>query len=315
MEIVDHYGLALALVPPDEVADEPWRRAERHIDVARVPDPPDGGLGVLAAHGFLRKPATVTWLAELGPDEDAFLERLPRLRRQDVRRARRHAVAGGLREVVEEPVSPESLDAFFALYAERVADMRFGVPFALGYREAILQGPDKWFGVYAHEASGPLAGACLVREEPERDAAVLRFSAVTALHRRSSLARVLYLSALRVARRKGYRYATLGNEPNLMGHLTKPGLFGFKSGLGFEPIPSHRFGDPDAADEADLVLDLSNLGDPTFLLAYAARDRSGAHAEKPELAGHLFHTGTVDTARYGAPFLAPTTVHRMAAEA
>ncbi|URN14073.1 GNAT family N-acetyltransferase [Streptomyces radiopugnans] len=289
MEIVDRYGLSLALIEPHELAAEPWTAAAGRgagadtganagVDVVRMERPPAALWGELVGRGFLRKPATVTWVAELGSGEEEFLARLDTKARQDVRRARRRAEAAGLREVVEEPVSERTLEAFLALYEERVARMRFGVPFALGYRDAVLRGPQKFCGVFAY-AGDELVGGCLVLELPERDAAVVRFSAVSAEWRRHSLARALYFSAMRVARAKGYARVTLGNEPNLLGHLTQPGLFHFKTGMGFTAVPSQEFGDPDGHDEADLVLSLRALGDPTLVLAYAGPRRGpGASA-------------------------------------
>ncbi|WP_101254820.1 GNAT family N-acetyltransferase [Streptomyces barkulensis] len=317
MEIVDRYGLSLALIEPHELAAEPWAAAagrtagssvgpgagvDVDVDVVRMERPPAGLWDELAGRGFLRKPATVTWVAELGSGEEEFLARLDTKARQDVRRARRRAQAAGLREVVEEPVSKPTLEAFLALYEERVARMRFGVPFALGYRDAVLHGPEKFCGVFAY-AGDELAGGCLVLELPERDAAVVRFSAVSAQWRRHSLARALYFSAMRVARAKGYTRVTLGNEPNLLGHLTQPGLFHFKTGMGFAAVPSQEFGDPDGHDEADLVLSLRTLGDPTLVLAYAG---PGAGPERP-LAARLISDSPVSTAPYRAPFLASVT--------
>lgn len=306
MEVVDRYGLTLALVDADEAADEPWRRAAPRVDVVRVDEPPRDAWPLLAGLGFVRKPRAVTWTAGLGPDEGAFLAPLRRVARRDLRRAQRRAAAGGLRETVEDPVTARSLDAFLKLYEERVAAMRFGVPFALGHRDAVLHGPERFFGVFAREADGSTAGGCLVREEPQRDTAVIRFSAVTAEWRRASLARVLYLTAMRAAREKGYGHATLADEPNLIGHLTKPGLFLFKSDLGFRTVPSELTGDPDGGQEADLVRHLGALHDPTLILGYVdGRSR--------DLAPHLFHGGDppADAGRFAVPFLAPPVLHRV----
>lgn len=305
MEVVDRYGLALALIEPKELVEEPWRSADRHIDVVRMPDPPSAVWAELDARGFVRKPSLLTWVGELGPDEEDHLSRLERTTRQDIRRARRHAAAAGLREVVEDPVSPRTLDLFLALYAERVAGMTFGVPFALDYRDAVLHGPRKFFGVFAFDGD-ELAGGCLVLECPAADALVLRFSAVTERWRRSSLARALYLSAMRAGRSRGYSRATLGNEPNLMGHLTRPGLFCFKRSLGFRPVPSQEFADPQGGDEADLVLSLRTLSDPALILGYAGTGREAGS----RLAGRLISTAPQETAPYAAPFLESVTVHR-----
>ncbi|AXK31913.1 GNAT family N-acetyltransferase [Streptomyces armeniacus] len=311
MEIEDRYGLAVAHIGPAELGDEPWLRTDRHVDVVRLPDPPAALWDELAARGFVRKPALLTWVAELGPDEDTYLADLDRTARKSVRRARRHAAEAGLREVVEDPVTPAALDRFLALYKERVAEMRYGVPFALDYRDAVLHGPRKFFGVFAYEhgagnggPDGELVGGTLVLECPAAGALVLRFSAVSERWRTSSLARSLYLAAMREGRERGYERATLGNEPNLLGHLTRPGLLRFKAGLGFRAVPSHEFGDPHPGDEADLVLRLDALSDPALILGYAGGDP----AAPGRLAGRLISRTAVDPAPYAAPFLESVTV-------
>lgn len=64
-------------------------------------------------------------------------------------------------------------------------------------------------------------------------------------------------------------WAGLGNDPNLYGHAVKPGLFAFKVRLGFEAVPSTTVDPDDGQDEADLIVGLSRLGDPSFVLSYA----------------------------------------------
>lgn len=317
MELRDHYGLALAVIEPAELDRRPWAQVRERIDVVRLPEPPAGLAGELAARGFVVKPSAVTWLAELGADEAAFLGLLERADRQSVRRAQRRAAAAGLREVVADPVTPELLDRFLVLYAARVARMRFGVPFALDYRDTVLNGADKFFGVFAVAGDGTdVVGGVLVLERPDIRTAVLRFSAVSAGWRRRSLPRALYTTALRIAREKGYEYATLGDEPNLSGHLTKPGLFVFKAGLGFRPVPAQDFTDPAGTDEADLVLRLDALSDPTLMLGYPASAPGGgssppAAAGGPrQLAVNVVCESPVNTALYAAPSLAPTVLRR-----
>ncbi|MCF6522646.1 GNAT family N-acetyltransferase [Streptomyces sp. JJ36] len=306
MEIQDRYGLTLALVDPGELASEPWLRTGRRLDVVRVPDPPAGRWEELAARGFVRKPGLLTWVAEPAPDEETHLRTLSRLARRNLRAARRRAAEAGLRETVEDPVTPGTLDRFLALYKERVAEMRFGVPFALDHRDAVLHGPRRFFGVFAHEGE-ELAGGVLALECPAAGALVLRFSAVSAAWRRHSLARVLYFSALREGRARGCTRATLGNEPNLLGHLTEPGLLQFKTALGFRPVPSHAFGDPHATDEADLVLRVGapGLSDPTVMLGYAAAERGAP------LAAHLVSADPAPplATRGPLPLLGGVTVH------
>ncbi|MFI5859998.1 GNAT family N-acetyltransferase [Streptomyces sp. NPDC051546] len=297
MDIVDHHGLSVAHVSPEEVAGRPWYGAGRHIDVVRATAPAAGAYGELAAAGFIRKPAFLSWTAELGPDEDAFLSLLETKARQDIRRSRARADRVLTLEV-HDPVGPDVLDRFLALYRQRVDAMAYGIPIASRQRERLLDGREKYFAVLALR-DGELAGGCIAWECPEEDAVRIRFSAVTEEWRRDSLARTLYFAAMRTARDKGYRWATLGDEPNLYGHLTKAGLFRFKVRMGFRCVPSQDFHDPDGLDEADLVLNLDRLCDPCLILGYA----SDAPGER-SLRARLVTGAPIDLRAYAAPFLA-----------
>ncbi|MEU9094485.1 GNAT family N-acetyltransferase [Streptomyces sp. NPDC048428] len=307
MEVIDRYGLALALIEAGELTDEPWLDADHPVDVVRVPNPPAASWDELAARGFVHKPSVLTWVSELGADEDAHVAGLHRTARKSIRQARRDAASAGLRIVLEDPVTPDSLDGFFALYEDRVAEMRFGVPFALDYRDAVLHGPRKFFGVFGFEGDEP-AGGVLVLECPEVDLLVLRFSAVSARWRRSSLARTLYLAAMQAGRDRGYTRGSMGNEPNLLGHLTQPGLLLFKTGMGFRAVPSQECADPQGGDEADLVLRLDALSDPTMILGYAPQDVRDMNPGGARLTGHLISKAPVNPTLYHAPFLTSVTV-------
>ncbi|MFG2294926.1 GNAT family N-acetyltransferase [Streptomyces sp. NPDC048603] len=296
MKVIDEHGLSVALIEPAELAAAPWLTAADHIDVVRMQNPPGELAPELAAGGFIRKPEMLTWLARLGPDEDGFLARLETKPRQDIRRSQRRAAAA-LREEVQDRVDAGTLDRFLSLYEERVAGMQYGVPYARRHRESVLHGPQKYFAVFAFEGE-ELVGGCLVLECPDEDAIRIRFSAVSESWRRHSLARTLYFSAMRTARLKGYAWATLGDEPNLYGHLTQAGLFSFKVNMGFEAVPSQAFADPTGCDEADLVLNLTALNDPCLILGYSGP----AGAEQP-LTGHLITEGGIDDRKFAAPFL------------
>ncbi|MFF7726717.1 GNAT family N-acetyltransferase [Streptomyces sp. NPDC008001] len=269
MEITDDFGLPVAMIGPDELSSAPWRRSgAARAAVVRMPAPPPELYGALARRGFVRKPSTVTWRAALGASEEEFLARLPRKTRQHVHRARRLIAREGLREAVEDRITPESLDRFLALYEDRVSRMPYGVAFARRHRENILYGPEKYAGVFLYRGDA-LEGGALVLECPEEGAVRVRWSAVTEAARRASLPRQLYCTTMRVAREKGYAWATLGDDPNLYGHIARPGLFTFKARMGFEAVPSQDFADPAGFDEADLVLSLEALTDPVLMLGYA----------------------------------------------
>ncbi|RLV04332.1 hypothetical protein CTZ27_10185 [Streptomyces griseocarneus] len=316
MEIIDDFGLPVALVTPADLPAEPWRGMTESVAIVRMTDPPHALRPGLTRRGFVCKPSTVTWLAPLGEHEGEFLRTLPHKSRQYVRRARRHIAAHGLREVVEDRISPASVDKFLTLYEDQVARMRYGVAFARRNRETILHGPQKYFGVFLFDRD-ELVGGCIALECPDERAARIRFSAVTDRERAAGVPRALYCTAMRVAREKDYAWATLGDDPNLYGHIARPGLFTFKARMGFRAVPSQEFGDPYGCDEADLVLSLDRLSDPTLMLEYLERPEygapdSGTAAHGPTGGGTLrscvIARAPVDTRDYSARFLAATVV-------
>ncbi|MGW1072900.1 hypothetical protein [Streptomyces sp. NPDC002537] len=304
MEIIDDFGLPVALITPDELTAEPWKGTEETVAVVRMTDPPEELRPELTRRGFVCKPSTLTWLARLGAHEEEFLRTLPHKSRQYVRRARRHIDAHGLCEVVEDRVSAASADAFLTLYEEQVARMRYGFAFARRHREAILHGPEKYFGVFLFDDDA-LVGGCIALESPDERAIRIRFSAVTDRERATGVPRALYCTAMRTARDKGHEWATLGDDPNLYGHIAQPGLFTFKARMGFQAVPSQDFADPHGCDEADLVLSLDRLSDPSLMLEYSG----GAHgAAGHALRSRLVSGTAVDVRQYTAAFLTGAAV-------
>lgn len=307
MDVTDFNGLAIAEITPAEVRGRPWLRSAEHIDVVRLPEPPAEMWPVLAASGFIRKPVWVTWIAELGADEDDFLSRLDADARSDIRRAR-HRAERSLEVVVHDPLDEGVVDAFLALYRQQIEEMEYGVLIACQQRDRLLDGAEKYFAVMAYENGEPVGG-CIALECPGEDAVRLRFSAVTDRWRRNSLARALYVTVMGTARDRGYRWITLGDDPNLYGHLTKTGLFAFKAKMGFRCIPSQDFHHAAAGDAADLVLDLDHLCDPCLILGYEA-DRGADR----QLRAHLITDEPANLSRYDAPFLAGVSSHAAGGE-
>jgi hypothetical protein len=297
MRIIDEHGIAIGLVTPDQLSQTPWTKSD--VDLVRITEPPMQTWDQLAELGFVRKPNTLTWLARLGPDEDTYLANVGKKARYAVRRALR--ASDSLRTVVEDAVQESTIDEFLAVYEDRVAQMRYGVAYGSRHRDEVLNGPPKFFGVFGYEGD-EFVGGCLVEECPDEDAIRIRFSAVVPRWRPNSLSRALYFRAMRVARDKGYAHATLGDEWNLYGHMTQPGLFGFKAEIGFEAVASQDFADPEGNDEADLVLRLGKLADPSMVLGYA-EDGNRLHA-------HVFSDHTVDLDQFEAPFLTGVTLRR-----
>lgn len=272
MHIEDLLGIRVAILESrDLTSKRPWSGLD--CDVARLNEPTADDIATGSSLGFIHKPDMLTWVARLSGSEDEFHENLPAHARQKakkaVRRARRQVQSLGVDVSVQDPVAPEALDEFYAIYSKQVAGMKFGVPYGLRHRESILDGPESYFAVFARDNSR-MVGGCLVRRDNDPHTVRIRFSAATSRAREAGLSRVLYLKAMQYARDALYTWVTLGDEPNLYGHLTKVGLFHFKAEMGFECVPSQAFGDATGHDQLDVVVRLDRLDDPVLVLEYAS---------------------------------------------
>lgn len=283
MELSEDFGLPIAVADVDEALALRPADAPPGVALVRVVDPPRRRWAALASAGFVPKPAWLTWLAPTGASDEEYVAGLPTKARQDLRRAVGRADAAGLSVRVQQPIRPDALDAFLRVYQRRIAEMAHGVGFAGQLRDAMLRS-ERDLAVFAYDGDR-LVGGCLCLDSPEDSAVRLRFSAVEPTWRAASLARVIYLEAFRWARQRGYRWVTLGNDPNLYGHVAKAGLFFFKARLGFNPVPAGSFGGVFPGDQADLLVSLADLADPVLMLEYADGPAAGRF---PALAGRLF---------------------------
>jgi hypothetical protein len=285
-------------------------------DVVRVRTPPVGRWPALLASGFTVKPTWVSWGAPLRATQEEFVGRLSPKEQRNIRDGERYVRTQGLRVYVEHPLTALSLEKFLDLYDTQVAVMAHGVPYARRLRQRMLDAADSFLLVAAHGNDG-MAGGCVCALRPDQDVARIAFAAARPVARRAMLTRVLYMVAAEAARSAGFAWISLGSDPTLFGHVAKPGLFTFKSRLGFVPVPLQWLdrADEDAYDEAELVLSLSALTDPTLALSYAGPPQptecAPAWAKPPPWQLDVLSAQeTVDVRPFHAPFLRATALHR-----
>jgi hypothetical protein len=270
MELTDYHGVPVAFVNVDEALapDADWGRLRGLADVVRVERPPVSRWPALRDRGFRLKPQYVTWLTETCGSEEAYFSRLAPAERQKIRSARRRLAGEGLALSVRE-LDARLMEEFLVLYGQSVTRMRHGVAVAHEEKDAVLADRCRYAAVCVHDGAA-LVACCLMRLEHPESTARVRFSAVDQPHRESSMARVLYMEAARVARESGLAMFSLGKDRNLYGHIAKPGLLRFKCQLGLSPYPSHLVDPAIGYDQADLVLGLDSLAVPAMLLSYPA---------------------------------------------
>ncbi|MER7419923.1 GNAT family N-acetyltransferase [Micromonospora peucetia] len=296
MHVRDDYGLPIAEADAYEALAAHRSGDLPPVALIRVSEPPRDTWADLAHAGFIRKPIWLSWRAPTPRSVDDYAARLARKARQDLRRAIDRAASADVHIEVHQTLSADQLDPFLTLYENRVNGMAFGLSLAGPMRAGMIDNPTT-FGVFAYQ-KGELVGGCLCREFPQDNSVWLLFSAVEARWREHSLARVIYLHAFEETRRRGYPEVTMGNDPNLYGQVAKPGLFLFKTRLGFEPVPAKPIGRAPAGDCADLLLSIEALTAPVVMLGYADGD-SHADASTPRLTSHVFGAGPeIDINRY-----------------
>jgi hypothetical protein len=302
-------GLPVAVVDVDEALSGDWQEHRDAVDVVRVQDPPRSQWAALAAAGFLPKPQVVNWRATTGSCEEEFLSGLARKDKQNIRIARRRATASGLTFTVRG-VDAGLMADFLPLYEAQVARMMHGWFAATEHQERVLAEAENYFAVCAWDGD-VLVGASINHQSRERDEVRARFSAVVADQRQASLARVMYLEVVRIARERGFAAVSLGSDPNLYGHLVKPGLFSFKSRLGFVPVPSHLVDPGSGSDQADRVVGFRAITDPSFVLTYA-RGADGQPTRGSALALDMYTSDpTPDLRPYTVDHLTGVRVHHL----
>ncbi|PRY45239.1 GNAT family N-acetyltransferase [Umezawaea tangerina] len=305
MDVTTALGLTTGVVTVHEALNTNWV-ARSDLDLVRVVDPPADSWHALHVAGFRVHPSWITWTATVGPSEEAFLERLSGKERRSVRAGQRFVAEHGIATKVVTPLDAQSFDAFGVLYEEQIGAMPHGVPYATMERDEILAQGEDYFAVMAYDADD-LVGACVCRIRRDTSTVLIRFATTAPGSRQQRLVRAMYMRAFQTAREMGHTDISLGTDPALYGHMTRPGLFSFKAGLCFTPVPARLFGTTmDDPDEATMVLRLDKLTDPSLLVTYQPAGTAPITRHTPLRLTVL--TGDLDTdvSPYGAPFLAGT---------
>lgn len=313
MEIGTVHGLDTASINVAEAAGVDWSEMRAKVDIVRIVDPEPASWWALRQAGFAIIPECVTWTAPIGESGEAFVARLSANERRNIRKGARFLTTLGIRLEVTAPLDAPSFDAFLGLYVPQVEAMRHGVPFALHQRSEILDQRADYVMVQALR-DDTLLGCCVCLVHGDPPTILVRFTATSQEGRESRVVRAMYLRAFEVARERGCGSVSLGTDPALYGHIAKPGLFRFKSRLGFTPVPGRIFGSFDDPDEAWRVLSLDALNDPSLLLSYQLPDSDipvEITAETRLRLDVLTRGSGIDFDPYRAPFLADIGIKKI----
>ncbi|MET8730692.1 hypothetical protein ABZV81_26440 [Streptomyces parvus] len=267
MEIVEQEYLVIASVDLEEAQNRAWETAGTPIDVVRLLDSEKVSDEVLSAWGFVPRPRWLNWCTPVAGSDADFLGALSGTERRNVRLGRRFVEEQKLGLRVAPGLTEEFMDEFLDVYDRQVADMPRGKNFARRWRDRLLSAADQHVSIALRDGNEMLAGS-VWHVRPERSVLQMRFSAASQGARSGRALRVLYAEAVAYARESGLAYASLGNDPSLFGQLVQPGLFNFKSRMGFTPVPSGLFDASLDGEFADRILRLGALPDPSLLVTW-----------------------------------------------
>ncbi|MFI7288288.1 GNAT family N-acetyltransferase [Streptomyces anulatus] len=281
MEIAEQDGVVVATVDREEAERHAWRDAEASVDIVRLAESESLDETALAGLGFVPRPRWINWCALVRESATEFEAALPGTERRNARLGRRFVQEEGLRVSVRVGLTEELVDEFLTVYDRQIEAMPRGKNYARRWRDRLLDAAGEHVGVSVHHGTRMIVGS-LWWIRTEQSVLQMRFSAASPDARASRVMRVAYLEAFQFARESGLAFASLGNDPSLFGHVVQPGLFTFKSRLGFTPVPSQVLDPRLAGEYADRFLTLRSLSDPALVVTWG-RHR-GAPLSWPEAA-------------------------------
>lgn len=260
----------MASVDLDEASARAWEKARGPVDVVRLLDSGEVPEKVLGELGFVARPRWLNWCASVRDSEEEFAAALSGTERRNLRLGHRFVLEHDLRVEVHAGLTAQFMDSFLDVYDKQIADMPRGKNFGRRSRDHLLDAAEEHVSVSLYEGGTMLAGS-IWRERPALSVLQMRFSAASPSARSGRALRVLYARAMEYAREQGFVYASLGNDPALFGQVVQPGLFRFKSRLGFTPVPSELLDLPLAGEVADRFVSLRSLPDPSLLVTWGQR--------------------------------------------
>ncbi|WP_405392039.1 hypothetical protein OG596_31950 [Streptomyces sp. NBC_01102] len=251
---------------PDELRAELEHAGPERPNMVQLTLDDDRRWEALRDPDLVVRPTWLHWVASASGGSAALVERQsPKQRRRS-----RTALSRLDRMTMEisEPIDESRYDEWAELYSAQVKGMRLGHDFAARYRSGTLA-PDSPFLLVTWREDGELAGGVVVRFDPELSALVTRFSAVAPGRRGAEIPRGMYLALADLAASRGMRWLSLGNDINLYGTVTHPGLCAFKLRLGFRPVPGDLFGNSSCRTVAERLVDVRDMDLPVLRFEYA----------------------------------------------
>lgn len=281
MEREEFFDLRIATLLPHEEppSDVHW---------ARIEEPGRREIQERVLSGWFYKPCYVTYLLEVPPSLDGYIER-------SFRSGTRNKPRKLLREVplryrLEIDPGARGIGEFTALYRRTIVARPRGRDRVSEHRDGF--GPD-WMGFYLYDQARMVAGILVHATRQHRSVA---YGAFDPECRDLDLEHFLIMQAIQECARDGVPILSLGMDTNRYGHHLPLGLPAYKLRIGFTPLPYEP-----AGRELVKVQAFNLFEEGLFFYSYRGRG----------IVGNLFTRGEPDLRPFGHHNAPPILTHRI----
>jgi len=248
---------------------EDLENIDEKSDVTLIFNPDKDTVKDYLKKGYFYKPYKITYQLKVPESEDDYLSSLKRNKRKRILKAKRDCEHISIEK--QEKLKKESFDEWYDIYETNIESKEKGRVFA--DREWFDRNGHKMGGIFAFDKK--IVGGILFTKK--KDGLVsISFSSTKKEYLKLGLNDLLNEKMVMFASKLGFSTIERGMDKNLYGHHLSPGLFVFKTSLGFRPVP-----------KKDNVLmkinDFSKFGDEIFFIDYDGDSLRGNLIVKDEV--------------------------------
>jgi len=229
-------------------------KIDDNSDVTLIFNPDQKTVEEYLKKGYFYKPYKITYQLKVPESEEQYLSMLKRNKRKRILKAKRDCEHIQIER--QEQLKKEYFDEWYDIYEINIESKEKGRVFA--DRQWYDRNGHKMGGIFAMD-KGIVGGILFTKK---KDGLVsISFSSTKKDYLKLGLNDLLNEQMIMFAKELGFETIERGMDKNLYGHHLSPGLFVFKTSLGFRPV-----------SKKDKVLmrinDFSKFGDDIFFVDY-----------------------------------------------
>jgi len=257
MTLVKHFDLNILEVKEGEF-DIP-----KDTDIVYIFEPKD--IAKYKKQGYFHKPYKITYELSIPESKDEFLYSIKRNKRKRILKAIRECQEKGIKIIKQKELKKETFNEWYNIYESNIESKEKGRVFA--DREWFDRNGHKMCGVIAKKGDMIIGGVLLTKKT---DRMSISFSSSIKEYLHLGLNDILNLEAIFLAKELDFDLMERGMDMNLYGHHLSPGLFVFKTALGFKPVPKESKG-----DVLMKIINFDKFGDHIFFIDYGKQGLRG----------------------------------------